>query len=137
MYGARQEFTILQEPGVIVTSARFIVGQQTYPMAGLTAVAPFTDPPSTIGSIVGTLCVGGLAAISGLAAYFAGSGLGFGVTGLLGAAATVILVLGMMKKPMHGVRIATAGGQVHALFSRDIQHVQRVVGALNQALSMR
>lgn len=60
MYGARPEFTILQEPGVLVTSARFVVGQQTYPIANLTAVAPFTIPGSILGNVIGAIALAGL-----------------------------------------------------------------------------
>lgn len=133
-----QEFPILQEQNVLVTTARFVVGQQTYPIVNLTAVAPFTIPPSMVGSFIGCIAVSGLAAVCALANWLTpGASIGYILAGIFGALALVILVLGMMKKPMHGVKVATAGGQVQALFTPDLQFAHRVVGALNQALSRR
>lgn len=136
-YGApRQEVQLLSEGWVQVTSARFVVGHQTYPLAGITSVAPFTVPKDAsfawflaVGSSLGILASLGMMAVSVAVGFvfllIAGAVLGFAIYEI------------KTKKAIHGVVICTSGMQVQALSSPDLQFVSRVVGSLNQALAMR
>lgn len=139
MYGyapqARQEVSILAEQGIQVTSARFIVYQQTYPINGITSVAPFSFQPGRAGPLLGILFFG-LASLGGIVSAINGDG-------SPGAAVFCLAMLGlciwwfMSRKMQHGVIVSTAGMQHRALVTPDPALVHRVVGALNQAISMR
>ncbi len=140
MYGPpsmRQEVPLLAEQGVQVTSARFVVYQQTYPIAGITSVAPFSVPSSNTGpgcliAFAALFCIAPLVRLlwdgdvkAGALVLFPGSLLALGVWWF------------RSRKPSYGVVIWTAGANVRALTSQDGMFVQRVIGALNQAIASR
>lgn len=126
-----REVQLLAEWGVQVTSSRFIVGMHTYPIAGITSVAPFHIPAERSGAIVGAIIFGLLGIIVG---WTAGSVLAFLFFGVIAA---IFVVAALLKKSVFGVVIATAGMQHRALVTHDGVHVTRVVNALNQAIAMR
>jgi len=130
----RQEITFFAEQGVQVTSSRFVVHGQLYPLAGITSVAPFTTPPKRLGLVA-------LAAVFG---FFTLASLGSLISRgavlplLVFAVLTALCIWGIRRqKATHGVLIATAGMQVKALTSPDVAFVQQVVGALHQAVASR
>jgi hypothetical protein len=140
-YGER---VLLSEPGVQVTSARFVVGHQTYPIMGITSVTQFyvPKPSSTVATGCGLAFVFGFfpAFIFAVLAFSSGSAaLGWtaGFFGLAGLAVVGISIGTASVPNKYGVAITSAGSQVRPLVSQDLGHVQRVVGALNHALSMR
>lgn len=125
-----QEVPLLNMGWVQVTSARFVVGHQTYPINGITSVAPFSVAPNRNGPF---LLIG--IALIVLFGGFAGQSGGTAVLGLIMGAIGIALVA--LAKPTHGVTIMTAGMNVRALVSKDIALVHGVVTALNQAIAMR
>jgi hypothetical protein len=135
-----QERQLVAEPGVLVTSARVVVGQQTYPVAGISSVAPFTqrahNPPNGVG--IGMMIVGALLVLGGIGQDFTGGAV---LTVIFGAAlvggAALVFKFSPRKPDVHGVVITSAGAQFRALETTDLHQVSRVVGAINHALSMR
>ncbi|MBX3188399.1 MAG: hypothetical protein KF819_15385 [Labilithrix sp.] len=126
----RQEYPILSEQGVTVTTARFVVYQQTYPIAGITSVAPFQQPASRGGPIL-LACLFGLMMFVGFAGGAIGGGLFFLV--LMG----ICIAVAASRKDTFGVVVWTAGTNVRALVTHDGAFVGRVVVALNQAIASR
>lgn len=126
----RQEVPILAEQGVQVTTARFVCYQQTYPIAGLTSVAPYHLPAQRSAPIMAALLFGSLALIAVL-----NSSVGW--TMILILAAGVSALVAVQKKASYGVVVWTAGTNMRALTSYDPAFVQRVLAALNQAIASR
>lgn len=119
--------------GVQITSSRFVVGTQMYPLAGITSVSPFTIPPKRFGLILGAL-FSLLLTTGAVTPLVEGKPIAF----LLFAAITGLFVWRVtQRKTVHGVTISTAGMQVRALTSPDVTFVQQVVGALHQAIASR
>jgi len=140
----RQEVMLFNGNGIQVTSARLVCWQQTYPIANITSVAPFSVYPSHGGTTFGiffgvclalvALVIGGI----GVAAKSSGA-IGYGVVfGLVGIGLVVVCILAARaKKPTHGVMITTAGVNVRAISSADTALVQAVIAALNNAIAVR
>jgi hypothetical protein len=133
-YGAppvpfRQETTFFVGHGVQVTSSRFVVFGQMYPLQGVTSVSPFTAPAKRaalilLAVLVGLLMLMCLSHSLPLAAFF-------------GVGAGICVWRAFAQKDLHGVAITTAGMQVRAFTSHDIALVQQIVGALHQAIATR
>lgn len=133
-YGPQSETTFFSEQGIQVTSTRFVVYGQMYPVNGITAVSPFTIPAQRAGLIIGA-CLCGLVAVFGLISLISdGSAASF----LIFAAITAVLIaIAVRRKDNHGIVISTAGGQVRALASEDVALVHRVLSGLHQAVASR
>lgn len=131
----RQEIPLLAEQGIQVTSARFVVYQQTYPLNGITHVAPFSFQPSRTGALLGGMLFGLLTCICGGSAMSGDGSIGPAFFFALLTAACVWSFVS--KKMVHGVVVSTAGMQQRPLMTTDAGLVHRVVGALNHAISMR
>lgn len=124
------EETLYEDASCKVTTTRAIIGGTTYALANITSVKAEVDPAKRGLGIA-------LAVIGGLAVAF-----GFGPMGNEGiAVGVVLLVAGItavaLAKASYHVTIGTAGGEVHALTSRDKLVVQRVTAALNEAIVKR
>lgn len=126
--GYRAERTLLAERGVVVSSARFVVFNATYPLAGITAVWSFMRPADRSGGIWAIVIGVVLLLLSGLSAVFAAGGVLMIAIGIFICA---------MARPFFGVRIATAGGQVDTLCLQDRDFIARVTAALNQSIIQR
>jgi len=75
-----EEKVLLDEDGIKVTTARFMVKDNTYSMAGITSVKTQVEHPSKIGPFV-TIAFGGLGLTSSFSDH-SGSALGLGAMGL-------------------------------------------------------
>jgi hypothetical protein len=95
------------------------------------SVAPFTVPAQRASAIAFAVITSAL----GLIFAFASRSPEFCIRFMLFAAASAGWAY--FQKAAHGVMIATAGMQTRALKSDDLQHIARVVAALNQAIAMR
>lgn len=131
----RQEVHLFSEQGIQVTSARFVVFQQTYPIAGITSISPFTIPAQRAGLILGALFFG-LCTLGGCGLMLGDDHNPVGVI-VFGLFMGLCIWGAVSRKPMHGLMISTAGMNVRALTSQDFNQVQRVMAALNQAIAMR
>ena len=124
-----EEEVYFSEGEVQVTSTRLQTETTMYPVNGITAVS-LVDVPK---NYTPGLAVVGIGIGVGLLGVNMGSailvvGLGFLALGV------VILVLARKK---WAVAIGTAGGQQHAVVSTDRAYVERIVQALNDAVTRR
>jgi hypothetical protein len=119
--GPRVEQQLFGEMGVVVTTARIIVGNTTFPMAGITAVHANKQQ-----NLAGALLCGLLAF---LCVFAAPTGLLF----TLGLAAIAY----WLGRPRHTIVIATAGTNAVAVESTNAAFVGRVLAAINNALTLR
>ncbi len=119
------ERIFLEEGGVKVTSARFIVPAQTYAMSGITSVKSKVEPAKRGGPII----VG----IVGLCSLFTGVG---GI--VIGAILIVAAVLWWKaQKGEYHVLLHSSSGEAKALSSKDESFIGRVVVALNDSIVAR
>ena len=127
-----EEKTFFAYEDVKVTSSRFISGGQTFAMSNVTSVKAFEQKPSRFGGIIFLLV-----------------GLGFVVKEvLLGVPSVESVIFGIVltalaalylyeQKTVYHVMLATAGGETSALKTYQKEYLDRVVGALNQAIVYR
>jgi hypothetical protein len=124
----RAEQTLLAERGCVVSSARFVVFGTTYPIAGLSSVRAMVCPVDRSGTIRLILVGAALLLLSSFSA-------------VLGALGLLLVAFGLYRwskaRPVFGVRIATAGCEVDALWSQDRDFIDRVTAALNQGIIQR
>lgn len=124
------ERVFLDEGGVKVTQARFIVPAKTYTMAGVTSIGSHKENPSRKGPII-LIVIGFMVAMVGFSVKSAGSG----ITGLLMLGGGVAWLL--LQKPTFWVVLHSASGESRALGNKDGQWISRVVAALNDAVVAR
>ena len=117
-------------------TGRFIAGDQTFAMSGITSVKSSRQDPSRTGPIV--------FGIMGLVTLLAGRpGVMPGWTALPNApGAGLAIFLGAFiylfaQKTESSVLLTTASGEVKALPSRDAAFVSKVVAALNDSIVHR
>lgn len=119
--------------GISVTNARFIVSDQTYAMSGVTSVKRFVKKRSIALMLLSILLIllGGLSAI-GIMTSNGDSSI---------AVPLIMLVIGvglwLINKKKFIVLLNTASGESQALETKDSELVDRVVGALNEAIIER
>lgn len=127
-----EEKIFYEKDGVKVTSARFIVHQETYPIVNISSVKQRSDPPKN-GCGVVLMAFGGLFA--------------FAAMGAEGETASMLLIgllmggigWGIWKsaKAEHIVILNTAGNDVKALKSFIKEDIDNVIKALNDAIVHR
>lgn len=116
--------------GVRITNSRAIIGDVTYSMANTTLVSMVSVPAKRGGGIYLTIL--GLIGI--------GASIAFGVeVGALAGGGVVILglLLAILPRSSHAVRIGSASGETNVLTSRDGQYVRAILAAMNQAFVKR
>jgi hypothetical protein len=122
------ENVFFEHQRVRVTNTRFIVGSQTYAMAGVTSVRAHCEPPNR------TLPLG-LVIVGALMVIYSGAG-----AKLLGLG---LIALGIWiwtkQRPINTVLLCTSAGEVRALSDADDRDVDvpAVVTALNDAIIHR
>jgi hypothetical protein len=109
------EQTFLDEKGLKVTNARFLVSGQTYSIAGITSVRLIQIPRKN--ALAWFLIIVGLFFIL--------------VPTILG-----IMIL-LKQPPPCAVGLSTASGEVSAYFTSDRAFAERIVSALNDAIVAR
>lgn len=119
---AAEEKVFLSDNGVVVSNSRFSTGGQTYAMANVTSVRPAR---AGMGMGIILIIIGGA-----IAAGTDGGGKVLGV--VLLAAGIVAIIFRSAYVILH-----TAGGEQRALESRDVKFVEKVVGAVNEAIVHR
>ena len=107
---------------VKVNNARFVSGGQTYAMSNITSVKSTEKKPSRLGGIL-VLLVGGFIGVNNA------------LIGLLIAAAAGFYLY--KQKTTYHVILATSGGETSALTTYQLEYLQRVIGALNEAIIHR
>ena len=129
--GTNQEQVFLSRPDVTVTSARLVTPGQTYAMSGITSVTRGIIKPSRKGPI---FCI-----VVGLFALFGGFARGDTQFALMGGGfwLAVGVVWWMATKDKHLVKLNTAGGETDAYISTDMDAVDEIIEALNEAIIAR
>lgn len=112
----QEEKVYLDEGGVIVTSARFVVPGQTYAMSGITSVKGVSKSTLVASVIIGLF--GLVIAVS---------------SSYVGALIIGVAVLWFFQSK-HIVMLTTASGESEALSSRDQKRITRIIEALNNAI---
>lgn len=118
------------ERGVRITPTRAIFGSTTYAMANITSVVRGEDPPRRKpGIIIGIL---GLIILVACISFESAAGVIVGV---------VVLGLGILiaakAKATYYVKITSASGEATPISSKDKQHMDSIVNAINEALIKR
>jgi Family of unknown function (DUF6232) len=120
------ERTFFEQGNVKVTNARFIVGNQTYAMNGVTSVKSHVTQPSRMGGIIGVLI--------GLGILFGAEGMGRLIGLVIAAGAAYFLY---NQKAVHAVVLNSSSGEAQALSGNDADYINGVISALNEALIHR
>ncbi|CAM4218602.1 DUF6232 family protein [Serratia silvae] len=121
-----EETEFFKQGHVLITNARFIVGNSTYAMTGVTSVKKHSVTPSRIGAIV-LIIVGMVLLINmqGVSKLWGVGVIGLGVLAIKGA------------KTKHSVYLNSSSGESQALQSEDENYIDTVINALNQAIIHR
>ena len=118
------------ERGVRITPTRAIFGSTTFAMANITSVASKTDSAKRTPGII--IAVLGLIILAACTSFESTEGV------IVGA---VVLGLGILiatiVKPTYYVKITSASGEAKPISSKDKQHIDSIVTALNEALIRR
>lgn len=117
------ETVFFAQGNVSVSNARFIVGNQTYAMSGVTSVKRAEITPSRTGPFI----LGGAGIIALINAKL--------MLGLIGVA--IAVAWWVMQKTEIVVALHTASGEVQALRSKDGKFIDSVISALNQSIIHR
>lgn len=140
----KQEVSLYNANGVQVTSARFVANGTTFALANISSVQKIivkADKSMSLWAMVGAIAFG-ICGCGGLSftAYdnspiwrIAGV---LGVLGALGLAALWLAII-FIPKDRYAVRIHTNAGESNAFVSTDGSEIDRIVGALNQAIISR
>jgi hypothetical protein len=127
-----EEKTFFSYDDVKVTSSRFISGGQTFAMSNITSVKAFEKKPYRTGGIIALLVGLSFVVKEVLLGVPSVESVIFGIA----IAALAVLYL-YKQKTIYHVMLATAGGETSALKTYQKEYLDRVVGALNQAIVYR
>lgn len=131
---AAGEHVFFRDADVTVTSVRVQVRAATYAMSNVTSVSSFVHvPPKPGGFVAGALLF--LAPAAFMIYLDKNDGIGW-LLGVIGALLLLPYVLSN-PKPMHWVRIGTAGAEANAIYSHDAEWTRCVVAAINDAILRR
>ncbi len=133
---ASEEIAYYADSDVMVTSHRAVFGTTTYAMANITSVSMGHRPPRLMWSPLGILF--GLAIFTlamlqlpeGVAAAILGGAIGLTLVGI-GA------VIVARAEPIYVIKIASASGEAKAITSENRDYIERIVGAMQQAIVER
>jgi len=121
---------LFSDSSFTVTRTRFITPGQTYSMRNITSVKYTKSSPNYL--IVFVSIASGLAWIYGA---FSGWGMGGGMVigGIVGA--VVFYFVKWLLQPVYEVCLITTAGEASALTSKNGPYTQKIVSALNKAIS--
>ena len=133
--GMQSETVLFAEGGVLVTSARLVVGGVTYPLGGITSARLVAEKKSPALVAIGVALM--LCGLWGAAAGFRGGSDGWGVVGgcvgLVGAGT----LFSFWVPSEVAVVVVTASGEARAISTRDDAFAARVLAVINQAVAAR
>jgi hypothetical protein len=129
-----EELTILEEGNIKVTSGRFIVGNQTFPVKNISSVRKATGK-KTSGAWLYFIAAIGLLALGNNVEKT-----GYPVGGILlyigsGALAALAIWKSLTAKAPFVVEIQTNAGKVAAVVSMNEKKIDRIIEALNKAVA--
>lgn len=115
------ERTFYQDPNVMVTQSRFIVGGKTYAMRNISSVHVGKIEPSRIGA--------GLLLLFGILLSFSDASRAIGIIAVVLGAIWLFLL-----KNKYTVRISSNSGEANSLVSKDQGYISQIVAAVNDAM---
>jgi hypothetical protein len=124
---AEQKF--FEADGVLVTNTRFVRGNETFAMSGVTSVRAHTVVPPKTGPII-LIIFGAIIGLASLQSSLSGVLVGVVVIGL-----GILWFRGI--KNSYFVRLVTASGERDAVSSFDANYIGGIVDAVNQAIIHR
>jgi hypothetical protein len=132
-----EERSFLNDGGVYVSNTRVVIHGTTYATANITSVRKHVTPANN-GCAIVLVILGALGALGGLTLALGRSGDGrwsaFGTS-------LVLLIIGIVwfqsLRPTYNVMLATAAGERQGLTSKDEGVVDRVTGAIADAIVHR
>lgn len=132
-----EERSFLNDGGVYVSNTRVVIHGTTYATANITSVRKHVTPANN-GCAIVLVILGALGALGGLTLALGRSGDGrwsaFGTS-------LVLLIIGIVwfqsLRPTYNVMLATAAGERQGLMSKDEGVVDRVTGAIADAIVHR
>lgn len=119
-----QEYMLFNSDNVFVSNNRFIVDGQTYEMGNVTSVKVDVEE-ATVGTGIFIALIGTLVLFSTQFTYSGGIILLIGILSFLAA------------KNRYSIVLSTSSGQGNVLFSKDINYIEKIVSALNEAIVSR
>ena len=131
------EMSFLEANGVTVTSARVVIGPETYAVANITSVRPLLVKPNraveaALSVAAAALLLIGLALRGSLNTAAAGPFFIFAAICLVPAA-----ILWFSRRPKHAVHLKSSSGESKVLLGADPAWIHTVVDAINQAIISR
>jgi len=132
-----EEHSFLSDSGVYVSNTRVVIQGTTYATANITSVRKHVVPAKN-GCAVTLAVVGALGALGGLASALSQSG-SDRWTPFVVCTALLIFAISWFRslRPTYHVMLATAGGERQGLTSQDEEVVDRVTGAIADAIVHR
>lgn len=127
-----QETVYYQQGNTTITNARAMIGGTTYALANITSVGLGDKSPSLVGPLL-LLLLGGCT--SAVAVGTANGSTPYWIMAAIFVGLGILVFL--TNKTTYFVRIATAAGEQRALESKDKAEVEKIVGALNEAIVKR
>jgi len=132
---AREEYVILDEAAISVTSARLIASGQTYAMSGITSVKQGVTYPPKLWPIL-MILVGFILMLAVLNSHDPNAPMAAGM-----GSSIFLLVVGFLwlrsKRPVYAVVLTSASGETKAYTSTDQSFVDRIIKAINDAIVHR
>jgi hypothetical protein len=129
---AVSEQPLLEEGGIFISTSRFVAGSQTYAVSGITSVRAQVEHPSKKGPVI-TIVVGTFFVLSSFVAAH-DAYIGF----LIGLPLMALGVWAFRRRvPLYSVVLRSASGEQKATTSTNKELIQRLIGALNQAIIAR
>lgn len=140
----RQETELFKAGNITVTTARFITGASTFAIANIASVSRVRIPANNLAAILAVL-VGGLAAMCSVVGFYFSrfdNSPAWIISGVIGCLGGIVLIglavlIFVINKDKYAVQITTNAGQQNAVVSNDKDMIEKIVGALNQALIQR
>ena len=126
-----EEKIFLDEGGIKVTNARFIVPAQTYALSGVTSVKSLREDPSKKWPII-LLVIGAIIMLAGFENKDGMGGIFVGILIIAGGAFWLYSI-----KPNFFVVLNSSSGEARSLESKDSGFISRVISALNDAIIHR
>jgi hypothetical protein len=125
------ETTILEEGNVKITNLRAIISTKTYAMSNVTSVnlSKKSDSNAPLFLILGGILLGMIGLTN--------------VRDYIGCLILAVLLVGggilasKTAKPTYTVQIGSASGESNILESQDVDHIKRIVDAMNDAIVRR
>lgn len=122
-----KEIVIFKEDDVKVTDVRFITPHETYAMSSVTSVRKLREEPKRTGALL--LCIIGV--------LFAAFGQNLAIHVIGAVVAFAACAVAFSQKPIFFIVIKTASGESRALTSYSSEYIDRVAGAVNDAIVAR